>query len=106
MRTHTEIDERSLAMARTIVAKIERESPDDAIVDARRRCERWAISNPNTYLDRWRKILESPWEQIRRMLLDSSEIGTSLRQCNPFCGVLSPQERWDIYRRFRDKHES
>ena len=43
-------------------------------------------------------ILERPWAEIRSILLDDSEEGRRLRQNDPFCGVLTPAERWDIYR--------
>ena len=50
----------------------------------------------------WLQILEQPWEQIRQVLLDDSEMGRRLRQNDPFCGILSPQEHWAIYRTYRD----
>ena len=35
---------------------------------------------------------------MRAVLLDESDEGQRLRQNDPFCGVLTPKERWAIYR--------
>jgi len=35
---------------------------------------------------------------VRAVLLDESDEGQRLRQSDPFCGVLTPRERWEIYR--------
>jgi hypothetical protein len=54
----------------------------------------------------WDRILEQEWEAIRLLLLDPGEKGRRLRQSNPFCGVLSPRERWEIYRRIAHEPQS
>jgi hypothetical protein len=51
----------------------------------------------------WSVIMTRPWEEIRTILLDESEEGQRLRQSDPFCGILSPEERWEIYRDFADR---
>jgi hypothetical protein len=43
-------------------------------------------------------ILQGSWPEIRSVLLDESEEGKRLRQNSPFCGILTPVERWAIYR--------
>jgi hypothetical protein len=53
----------------------------------------------------WDTLLSRPWQEIKKSLLDLSEQGDRLRQNNPFCGVLTPQERWSIHRAFRH-HET
>jgi hypothetical protein len=50
------------------------------------------------------KILHRPWREIREILLDESENGQRLRQNDPFCGILTPQERWAIYRAFHEEN--
>ena len=42
-------------------------------------------------------ILQRPWEEVRTLLLDESDEGQRLRQTDPFCGILTPEERWQIY---------
>ena len=54
-------------------------------------------------LEEWPGLLSGDWSGIRAKLLDEGEEGQRLRQSNPFTGVLSPAERWEILRRFRDE---
>lgn len=95
MKTHEAIDQRSLAMARRIVEKID---VDPRGLDhARDVCTRW-VERGNIPAREWLTILERPWPEIRRILLSDSEESRRLRQSDPFCGILTPHERWEIYR--------
>jgi hypothetical protein len=98
MKTHEQIDERSLAMARAIVNKIDRDPARTGLEKARATCRRWFQQQPAPAIGEWLDILERPWEEIRAVLLEESEHGQRLRQSDPFCGILTPQERWLIYR--------
>ena len=98
MRTHEQIDERSLAMARAIVVKIDRDPARAGLAKARATCRRWYRERPRPAIKEWLEILDRPWEQVRGVLLDESEEGQRLRQSDPFCGILTPRERWEIYR--------
>lgn len=49
----------------------------------------------------WVILLEKPWEEVRSILLDESDEGQRLRQTDPFCGILTAVERWEIYREHR-----
>jgi len=100
VKTHREIEERSLALARAIVAKIDDDPQRRALQHARAVCARWQAAAPAAAVAEWLGILQQDWRPIRAALLDESERGQRLRQSNPFCGVLTPQERWAIYRRF------
>ena len=102
MRTHQEIDARSLAMARAIVRKIDSDPARQGIARAKSVCERWARLGNVPGVDEWREILDLPWGRLRVVLLDASEEGQRLRQNSPFCGVIAPKERWQIYREYRD----
>jgi hypothetical protein len=97
VRTHEQIDQRSLAMARRIVAKIDADPELAGLAHAREVCTRW-IERGNVPAQEWIEILSRPWDEIRQILLDDSEEGRRLRQNDPFCGILSPGERWEIYR--------
>jgi hypothetical protein len=46
------------------------------------------------------RILNQPWLEVKAALLAESEEGKRLRQSSSFCGILSPQERWAIYRQW------
>ena len=102
MRTHQQIDQRSLALARAIVARIDADPSRTGLAKARGTCARWFQEHPRPAFREWLEILERPWEQIRAVLLDESEEGQRLRQSDPFCGVLTPRERWEIYRAYRE----
>ena len=98
MKTHEAIDQRSLEMARRIVAKIDADPRREGLARARRVCARW-VEQGNVPAREWATILaERSWEEIRRLLLEDSEESRRLRQSDPFCGILTPQERWEIYR--------
>jgi hypothetical protein len=105
MKTHQQIDERSLALARAVVAKIDADPERSGLAKAREVCRRWCERNPLPVCREWMRILERPWSQIRQVLCDESELGRRLRQSDPFCGILAPRERWAIYRKFRE-HET
>jgi hypothetical protein len=104
MKTHEQIDQRSLALARAIVDIIDRDPHRGGLHRARSICRRWCRESPAPAVVEWIQLVEQEWEAIRPLLLDPGERGRRLRQSSPFCGILSPRERWDIYRRFL--HES
>jgi len=79
MRTHQQIDRRSLAMARAIVAR-------GGLDRAKETCRRW-VEMGNLPAREWLPLLEKPWAEIRAILLDESEEGQRLRQNDPFCRV-------------------
>lgn len=100
MKTHEAIDRRSLEMARRIAAKIDDDPLREGLAHARRVCSRW-VAKGNVPAREWMAILSRDWPEIRGVLLDDSEEGRRLRQNDPFCGILTPAERWEIYREFR-----
>ena len=104
MRTHAEIDARSLELARAVVEKIDKDPQRDGLRRARELCARWFQENPVPAIGEWQEILRMDWEHVRKILLDESENGQRLRQSSPFCDVLDPRERWEIYRRFTHEH--
>lgn len=103
MRTHQQIDARTLAMAKAITEKIDRDPARTGLVKARAICRQWFETEPRPAVAEWLRILEKPWEEIRSILLDPSEQGQRLRQSDPFCGILTPRERWATYRKHREK---
>lgn len=104
MKTHTKIDRRSLAMAQAIVAKIDSDPTRAGLDKARATCQRWFETRPRPAIQEWLQLLRQPWEVIRKLLIDESEMGQRLRQSDPFCGILTPSERWSIYRAHRETH--
>jgi hypothetical protein len=103
VRTHQEIDERSLALAHAVADRIDRDPRREGLQLARENCARWLQGGASPAILEWQRLLGQEWESVREVLLDNGEMGQRLRQSSPFCGVLTPQERWDIYRRFSDE---
>jgi hypothetical protein len=101
VKSHGEIDERSLALARVIAGRIDSDPEHRAIERARALCARWSETAPCGDVKVWTEVLRRSWPEIRAVLLEPSERGARLRQSNPFCGVISPRERWRLYRSFR-----
>ena len=100
LKTHRKIDLRSLHLANAIVDKIESDSTIHGQQKAIDNCERWLTTNPCSAIKEWREILNQPWSEVKIVLLDRSEDGNRLRQNNPFCGILTPRERWQIYKKW------
>jgi len=97
VHTHQAIDQRSLTMVRRIVEKIDADPTRAGFEHAKRTCRRW-VEMGNIPAREWLALLDRPWEEVRLILLDESEEGQRLRQNDPFTGILTPQERWEIYR--------
>ena len=105
MKSHIQIDARNLALARHIVARIDLDSAHKGVDKARQTCNHWLDILPDVQhhcVNEWVEILKQQWKNIRSILLDPSEKATQLRQNNPFCGILSNRERWQIFKEYSD----
>lgn len=91
-------------MAKEIVARIDQDPSRRGFLHARMTCARWMTTTPSPAAAEWNDLLAQPWEAVRALLLRDDEEGRRLRQSSPFSAVLSPKERWAIYREFA--HES
>lgn len=100
VKSHEQIDARSLVLARRIVSTIDEEPRREGLAKAREVCRRWYRDNPVPAVAEWLRILDGSWDTVRSVLLDEGEEGRRLRQSSPFCGILSARERLAILRRF------
>jgi len=50
------------------------------------------------YVAIWRQLLDGPIEDLVVFLGSDSELAKDCRQASPFAGLLTPQERWSIWR--------
>jgi hypothetical protein len=102
MATHQRIEERSLAMHRIIARKIV--ADPELLRRALGNIERWLPGSGRSrpYLEAWREILARPLDEIARVIVEEGERMTAMRQNSPFAGVLTPKERWAIYREFKE----
>lgn len=105
MTGHRLAEARSLAYHAAIAARLRR---DPAMLDtARARVRAWLdlVPAPGHYAREWATILDATPESIAEFLVDDGERARELRQSTPFAGMLSPQERWKIWRETRARHE-
>ena len=89
-------------MVKATVARIDADPERKGLEHARKVCASWVAVGNRPAME-WAQIIAGPWEEIRNVLLDESDEGQRLRQSDPFCGILTPAERWAIYREFRDR---
>ena len=54
-------------------------------------------------LQEWEVILNRPVSEMAPALTDPSPWSRELRQVTPFAGVLSTEERTEVYRSFREE---
>jgi hypothetical protein len=96
---HLRIEERSIALHRVIAGRIRENS---ALLEvARENLWRWILEGgERSYWKEWEKLLEGPLEGLLAFMVSPAEKARWLRQSSPFCGILTPQERWKIYESF------
>ena len=97
----TREDRRSLELHSAIADKLAA-NPAVVVSKARQNLELMAQTNPGaaTLLRVWRQTLSLPTTDLIDVLHDPRPRARELRHVSPFAGVLTPRERWDVYRRF------
>ncbi|MBI4519090.1 MAG: hypothetical protein HY699_25145 [Deltaproteobacteria bacterium] len=98
MDRHRLSELRSRAYHQVIAERLRR---DPSILDrARARVESWILLSPTPpfYALQWQEVLSRDAEAVAAFLADGGELGCELRQSSPFAGVLSADERWQIWR--------
>ena len=99
VRSHEWIDARSLALHEAVAAKLE--SRPQLIEQVRANVARWLARDRNSALLEWAELLDRHQVDVIAALLRSrDERATRLRQSSPFAGVLTPEERLAILRRY------
>jgi hypothetical protein len=91
--------EASPALLEIAIANIARLSERQLLGKQHSQNQQYSISNSRSqsYLEEWMRILAEPLPQIIEYLISEDEHMCALRQCSPFAGVLTPQERWKVY---------
>ena len=106
MRSHQEIDARSLELHRLIAAKVRR---DPALLDRvrltlQRSRDPGNPSRAEPYLSEWERLMAEGLEQVLAAAVEESERAEALRQCSPFAGILSPTERFAFLKAWAATH--
>lgn len=99
---HRQVEARSLALHCRAAAKIA--ANPHLLEIARANLRRWranAGEDAPRYLDEWSRILERPWPDIAAVMTGFDDDAIRLRQSSPFAGVLTAEERRQIYEAFR-----
>ena len=99
---HKLAERRSLAIHQAVADRLR--SDPDLTERAKAKVTSWITSNSvaRVYAERWRDWLELPLVELLGHLTEDSEEARAMRQVSPFSGVISPCERWDIWR--KEKH--
>jgi hypothetical protein len=73
----------------------------DLIEAARARLDVWEREGrcAPACVDRWRRKLMLPIDELVTFLAADDDEGRELRQSTPFAGLLDPRERWALWRR-------
>lgn len=94
---------RSLALHRVIAERLHAD-PDAVLSAARRNLATMRAANADGsadhWLDNWAALLEGPVAAVVGVLTEPGEGAQELRQNTPFAGVLTPRERWAVYREY------
>lgn len=100
---HAAAEDVSLELHRAVAERLL--ARPDLLERARRRVAGWLRdgSVARAYAEAWRAILAEPVDAVARFLVDPGERARQLRQASPFAGLLSPSERWSIWRRARER---
>jgi len=99
---HQYVDDRSLDLDRAILKKI-RQNP--ALLEiARENIRKWLANGSSGSFDpilEWQSIFEQgSFEEILSWLSREDDDAKRLRQSSPFVGILTEQERLDIFKRY------
>jgi len=102
---HDLIDQRSLDLNRLVAKKIRQQPELMNLVRAkldRTLAESYLSESCKDALCEWQTIFSlKSFEEILEILVEDSDEGQRLRQSTPFSGILSQQERREIFRRYQ-----
>ena len=100
------IEQRILAQHR-IVANRLLADPEKVIRFASANLKRWSDGYSKEerprWMDDWSRLLSDSPEAVVEILTSNSEEANRLRSSSPFAGIVSPRERWEIYREIQDE---
>ena len=107
MRTHQELDQRSLMLHRFVAGKMRKDPSLFAVAKAtlaRWRAAGGAASQP--YLAQWELLMNEGMEACLAVAVEQSQRGDALRQSSPFSGILTNSERFTLLKTWKFSHEA
>ena len=105
MRTHQELEARSLAMHRLIAERLRRDPA--LLARVRATLVRWlpqVSERARPALEHWLAVVDRGIEPTVELATEDSERGATLRQSSPFVGILTPRERFEFLREWKARH--
>ncbi|HEX5036190.1 MAG TPA: helix-turn-helix transcriptional regulator [bacterium] len=101
----TREDQRSLTY-HGAVAEVLRRDPVSAVRRAKRSLGKMSKDHPGAkpLFDRWSVWLDLPLQELISRMLDPGMTAREMRQVTPFAGLLAPQDRVRILKRFRKEY--
>lgn len=104
MRTHQDIDQRSLALHRLVADKI-RHNPVlfDKVKQTLARWRTTVCASSQPYLQEWERLANLGLDTCLGVAEEDSERAHALRQSSPFTGVLTHGERFAFLKTWRPK---
>jgi transcriptional regulator with XRE-family HTH domain len=102
----TREDQRSLAYHRAVIDKLLGD-PNSTIDRATFNLSKLKRIHPYAHelLERWEAWLRLPTDTLAGLLLARDEAACEMRQVSPFSGLLSPAERAEVLRQFREDRD-
>jgi hypothetical protein len=102
MRSHTDLDRRSLALHQAVAARL-RQQPEHwpQVRATLRRWREQVDPRSQPYLLRWEQALDDGPEAALALATEDSQSAAALRQCSPFTGILSHAERFAFLKSWR-----
>lgn len=104
MDPHRLAEARSRAYHREVARRIG--SRPELLTRARQQALRLPdAGGPSSYRRRWLQVLDGSFEELLRVLEGQDADSKALRQCTPFAGALSSQERWRLWKQVRAEQD-
>lgn len=100
-------DMRSLALHFAVADKLRKQPELFAVVP--KTLERWrqtVAASSQGYLSEWALLVHQGMEAALTVATEDSEHAQTLRQCSPFGGILSHQERFAFLKSWSEQHAS
>lgn len=82
-------------------------NPETVLEKARDNVSRMRAENPDavaSWFSDWERLLDGPLDELLDIFVSFDEHAIDLRSVSPFAGVLTPAERWQVYKAFEVEH--
>lgn len=94
---HRSAERRSVAYHRRIAQKLLHRP--ELVQEVRAKLYRAAAGErPDHYAERWKALLDRPLDELVAFMISDSPEARDCRQSSPFAGLLTPTERWEVWK--------